>query len=523
MPNETALPLRVVIVCARKNALPAWVARLIEQLHADPRISLVGTLSGIAVTHTKSTSSAMLAVERLAMRFKSKPYSTELAESLLAELPVLDGMREQCSAPLADIALALTPQSLAQADLESLVSEEWSLLMANAPAHNAENAIMSYLANGAPLIPLTLKSRTAHQPKGKAVFTAQYNVKPSAILMSEFLLDKAVIFFQRALICRALHRDIDSGVEVGSYVRSAPVEDKVPGYAAQVLKAVVRRMKSALRESFGRPVVSWELRTGESSPEVMDLSDLTPLSQDQWLMADPFLFEHDGTLFVFYEVMDKQGGSARIDVGRLNGTTLEPLGEALRCDYHLSFPQVFAHDGAIYMMPETHETNRLEIWRATQFPLKWELHSTALEGKMPADSVLFQQRGKWWLFTNLSYDQAFLEHSSALYLFQVDGPALKKVVPHRLNPVVVGSDVARNAGGIISAGGELFRPSQNNSFGVYGYGLNLMRIDQLDMQDYRETLVRRVLPDELTGAMGVHHLSFSQGRFVIDVFVDRNA
>lgn len=522
MPDETVLPLRVAIVHAKENALPEWVARLIMRLHADPRFALVGTLSGAAAPHTKGAGSAMLAVERLAYRFMCTPYSTEAAERLLVGLPALDSMGGQISAPVADIALALTTQALAQTDLGHLVAEEWSLLIADAPAQNAEDAIMACLAKGAPLIPLTLQSRTAHQPDGQSVLTAQYNVKPSVILMSEFLQDKAVVFFQRALTCRALDREIDSGVTSGAHPQTAPVGD-ASGYAAHVVKAVVRRVTDSLRETFGRPTNSWELRTGESPPEVMDMSDLTPLSQHQWMMADPFLFEHDDTLYVFYEVMDKSGGAAWIDVGRLNGTTLEPVGEALRCDYHLSFPQVFVHDGAIYMMPETHEANRLEIWRATQFPLKWELYATALEGRMPADSVLFQQEGKWWLFSNLSYDQAFMEHSSALYLFEVDGPALTRVVPHPLNPVVVGSDVARNAGAIFSADGQLYRPSQNNSFGVYGYGLNLMRIDQLDMQNYRETLVRRVLPDELKDAMGVHHVSSAQGRFVIDVFVDRSA
>lgn len=519
MCTDTPEPLRVVLVHSTDSALPVWAARLIEWLHQDPAFLLVGRIEGHAPPPSQHAFSLILSLERMMHRGISGPVSTARAEKLLAELPVLSGDSE---GPVADIALALSRRALSVAELSALVTEEWSLLMADAPPWLADRAIMQALSAGAPTIPLALMARTAREPEGQCILSAQYNIKPSAILMSAFLFDKAVPFVQRALKCRAFGREVDSGVTSSDQDRPTANTKPLP-YPAKLLDAVARRLVDKARERLDRPADNWELHVGDSFPPKLELSTLTPLPRLSWMMADPFLLDHEGALYLFFEALDKKGGNAWIEVCRLNGSVLEPLGVALRCDYHLSFPQVFAHAGEIYMMPETQQTNRLEIWRATRFPLEWELHATALEGLVPADSCLFHEQGKWWLFSNLSDHHTFQEHSSALYLFEVDGPDLKKITPHRLNPIVIGSDVSRNAGSIFSVNGQLYRPSQNNSYGVYGYGLNLMRIDRLDARDYHETLTRRITPHDMKGAQGVHHVSFAQGRFVLDVYMNRSA
>lgn len=516
---ETPKPLRLVLVHNADTTLPVWVARLIERLDQDPAFSLVGTIDGHARTSAQGGASLMLSLERLMQRSLSTPTSVSQAKRLMAGLPVLDDTND---GPVADIALALSGYSLSAEELERLVTEEWSLLMADAPPQLAERAVMDALSAGAPSIPLSLMKRTAAEPNNHCLLSAQYNIKPSAVLMCAFLQDKAVPFVQRALKCRSVGRAIDTGVTACPQDQRT-VDMKNTPYPAVLISAVARRLVDKAREHLDRPTDNWELCVGEGLPPELDLTSLTPLPRLSWMMADPFLMEHEGALYLFFEALDKKGGNAWIEACRLNGSALEPLGVALHCDYHLSFPQVFAHAGEIYMMPETQQTNRLEIWRATRFPLEWELHATALEGLMPADSCLLQQNGKWWLFSNLSDHYTFQEHSSALYLFQVDGPDLKTVTPHRLNPVVIGSDVSRNAGSIFKANGYLYRPSQNNSFGVYGYGLNLMRIDRLDTQDYHETLIRRISPHDLENAQGVHHVSFAQGRFVLDIYRNRSA
>jgi hypothetical protein len=265
----------------------------------------------------------------------------------------------------------------------------------------------------------------------------------------------------------------------------------------------------------------WRLQFAQATGISFDTGGLQEVPSMHNLMADPFLFEHAGALYVFYEAQGSRDEPAWIEVGRLDGEEFARLGEALRCPYHLSFPFVFAHEGDVFMIPETHQTNRLEIWRATRFPFEWELHATALEGQSPADSVLLRQDARWWLFTNLSRTERFSTHMNALYLFEVDGPEMRQITPHRLNPIVIGSNVARNGGSILSFDGVLYRPSQINARGVYGYGLNLMRIDVLDPENYHETLVRRITPQDIPGVHGVHHISFARDMVMLDVYLDK--
>jgi hypothetical protein len=276
------------------------------------------------------------------------------------------------------------------------------------------------------------------------------------------------------------------------------------------------RATDRVRVKLGRGRAFWRLAVGRGN--VMDFEPAKALDvpRRSFLMADPFLFEKDGELFVFYEAQNADERPAWIEVGRLDGNRLIPLGPALRCDYHLSYPFVFRDGDEIYMMPETQTARRLEVWRATDFPLQWERHATAFEGDHIADSNIFRHGGQWWLMTNLSDHVTFQEHSSELYLFSVDGPSLTGLRPHPQNPVVIGSGVARNAGAIVEHEGRVFRASQNNSHGIYGYGLNIMEIEELTPDTYRERLVRSFTPADRPGARGLHHVSFAAGRFVLD-------
>jgi hypothetical protein len=61
------------------------------------------------------------------------------------------------------------------------------------------------------------------------------------------------------------------------------------------------------------------------------------------------------------------------------------------------------------------------------------------------------------------------------------------------------------------------RASQNNSHGVYGYGLNLMEIRRLDMERYEESLYRRIDPDFEPDVNGCHHVDFLNGKYVMDI------
>ena len=50
---------------------------------------------------------------------------------------------------------------------------------------------------------------------------------------------------------------------------------------------------------------------------------------------------------------------------------------------------------------------------------------------------------------------------------------MKIIEPHKDNPVIIDSRIARNAGPIFKYKSHYYRPSQANINGIYGNGLNL--------------------------------------------------
>ena len=187
----------------------------------------------------------------------------------------------------------------------------------------------------------------------------------------------------------------------------------------------------------------------------------------------------------------------------------------LQTSYHLSFPFVFEHDGDIFMIPEAQENKRLEVWRATDFPMQWELFSTAFEGRGVADSCVFEYEGQWWLTTNLSQTTR-KDYCNELHVFMVNGPDLQSITPHPNNPVVIDSRCARNGGRPFVQDGKLIRPAQNNSYGMYGYGLKLMQVTRLTDTEYEEQAVFEAGPAIRAGMVGVHHIDALDDIFIFD-------
>jgi hypothetical protein len=102
-------------------------------------------------------------------------------------------------------------------------------------------------------------------------------------------------------------------------------------------------------------------------------------------------------------------------------------------------------------------------------------------------------------------------------VFRVDGPDLKSIEPHAFNPVVFDSRRARNAGRVLEMNGKLYRPGQDNSHGLYGYGLRLMEINQLSLDDYEEVEHEAIAPDFEPGIIGCHHLDIRGEQVIMDV------
>lgn len=232
--------------------------------------------------------------------------------------------------------------------------------------------------------------------------------------------------------------------------------------------------------------------------------------------ADPFLFSYENIDYVFFENYSYKTNRGKISCGKVDGQQLVNIVDVLDLEYHLSFPFIFEEDGAIYLMPETSENKRLEIYKAIEFPTKWKLVTTAFEGEQVADAFFFDDaQNEKWLFVNKQMAETS-PMSSELFIYKVDSVELNTVQPHAQNPVIIDARIARNGGAIFEHENEFYRPSQRNTDGIYGRALNINRIKKLTLETYEEENVRIVEPDFDQNLMATHHLHQTYKSFVID-------
>jgi hypothetical protein len=167
-------------------------------------------------------------------------------------------------------------------------------------------------------------------------------------------------------------------------------------------------------------------------------------------------------------------------------------------------------DGAQrYVVPEQSQARRVALYELRA----GGLHEVCvlLEGVAAVDPTLLRHGGRWWLFCT----DGERDDNGALLLFHA--PALRGPwLPHPLNPVVRDVRRARPAGTPFVVNGTLYRPAQDCSTG-YGARVALARVDVLDADVYRETVVAHLAPPRRgRGRHGLHTLALRDGVGLVD-------
>ncbi|ODT09629.1 MAG: hypothetical protein ABS35_42790 [Kaistia sp. SCN 65-12] len=328
------------------------------------------------------------------------------------------------------------------------------------------------------------------------------------------------------LLGRAAHMVVQEaarladGIPAGSLSPAQPVASRrsEAGFFTTMLAA---RVKSRVERQLGRApnwYVAWRER--------QDLSDTLPvigpagfhrLADDgQRFYADPFLWEQDGRRFLFVEEFPYSTGKGVIslsEVGR-DGKVETPR-VVFETDCHLSYPFLFAHEGAVWMIPETSGRRTVELYRADPFPDRWTLHSVLLDDVDLGDATLQQVGDSWWMFA--ASRERWTSSWDALSLYHAPSP-FGPWQAHLGNPVMVDLRSARPAGRILDIDGRLVRPVQNCD-GLYGAALGFAEIRSLTPSDYAQTLSATALPwgDNL----GLHSFNRSATLEVIDLYGPR--
>jgi hypothetical protein len=199
--------------------------------------------------------------------------------------------------------------------------------------------------------------------------------------------------------------------------------------------------------------------------------------------ADPFLQRMGDRTFILVEDYPYAARKGVISAAEVVGDRLlgAPI-PVLERPYHLSYPFVFEHEGEFYMMPETGENRTVELYRAIQFPWKWQLDAVLLEGAVFSDATILVHGGLWWLFLTTDRFGASTQDELSIFCSEtLRGPW----VPHAGNPVKSDSRSSRPAGRIVVQNGRLFRPAQDCAR-TYGAGIVWFEITELTPTRFSE-------------------------------------
>tara|TARA_B100000900_G_C20600602_1_gene725387 strand:+ start:2043 stop:3692 length:1650 start_codon:yes stop_codon:yes gene_type:complete len=244
------------------------------------------------------------------------------------------------------------------------------------------------------------------------------------------------------------------------------------------------------------------------------LKPVRPPSNEFW--ADPFIVTYKNEDYVFFENYQYSRKKGKISCGKLVNNNLTEIIDVLDKDYHLSYPSVFIEKEEFFMIPETNQNKRLEIYKCVSFPDKWELYSSAFEGEEIVDCNYYKdEMDQQWLFLNKKLQNS--DGCSDLYIYLIDSLRLNSIKPHFENPVITNSNLARNAGPIFKYRHKIYRPSQINNEGIYGRGLNINEILKLNIEEYKEITVKKCLPFFNKNIQGIHHLHQKGDTFVTDI------
>lgn len=500
------MPLGICVVLGREHRPGPGERRLLAALADDARFNVdCVTEAPRPATTISATVRAAFAIERLLFR------EPDQAPTAVPDMTPFDVARQGRYDVVVDFSYGEAALALAETAREGV----WRLT-AFAPA-----AGLTQPRDRAPFNQVRLlrhRDGAGAETRVETLATARYNTKFLATRNVSFIREKSVQMVIQALARLALTGSAvrgDIAPPLGE-VRGFAARD-LPGYLVRTVSELAIRIWNEIGERTGRRPGMFVVRLGSGDPLAFDPAtsiDLEAPPGTFW--ADPFLFEDASALYLFYEQYDYATRRGNLGVGRIEGDTIVPLGTALETPYHLSFPFVFRWNDEILMIPETHEVGRIEVWRATEFPTRWEKAAVAFEGVAAADTVVFEKDGQWWMFTNICND-SHQDFAAELHLFRIDSPMLNEIVPHPLNPVVIDTRTARGGGRVFAHEGRLFRASQDNSHATYGYGLNLMEITRLDDTGYEERPLRHIVADFADGIMACHHTDAAAGRFVIDV------
>ncbi len=493
--RPTGLRALCVAVGARSAALPTWLAHCVQSLASEGLIELV--VCERPFEPRKPGEGLVVAVDTWIAR-RSVPASKDAwsARALASATPALDPEIEVCL------------------DSEAACT--------NAPEHwrvrfgTDGTRFRSELERGDRRLQIEI---VAEDSTGVRSVLARTHTKATSSLT---LSRSRAAWKAAALLERVLRRRL-LGLPAPALSREASIEVAASAPSVRAPRSFLARTLTRAAERFFL-TDSWRL-AWRRRPSC----DALPASNG-WLpehqlvpprgryYADPFLLRHAGRECLFFEDYDVRTGLGCISCVELDGDGAPGTPRVvLATERHLSYPFVFEHEGRAYMIPETHQVRRIELWRATEFPWSWTLDRVLVDGIRAVDTTWLRHDGRFWLLACVAGEGAPL--SEELCAFWSDAP-FGPWQPHAANPIVDDPCGARPAGRPFLHAGLLVRPAQDVSED-YGKRIVFQEIVALDPETYVERTIGAFEPTWFRGGLGSHTYDRSERHEVVDLRTSR--
>ncbi|MFD0836293.1 hypothetical protein ACFQ0I_10985 [Mariniflexile aquimaris] len=262
-----------------------------------------------------------------------------------------------------------------------------------------------------------------------------------------------------------------------------------------------------LKRKFSKSRLNWKIGIEHND----EIKFLKQPQHSFW--ADPFIIKHKNEYIIYFEELKKNG------IGRISCLVLDSdfnilkKREIIDKDYHLSFPNVFKVENNYFMIPESSQTNSLQLYECIKFPFEWEFKMNLISDIKLLDAIWIFHDNMYWILAN-KIDGFEHENNERLYIYYSKDLFSNKWTPHSNNPVITNASLARNAGQIYLSNNKMYRISQNCSE-TYGGNLVVNEITELTINKYSEIKMNEILPPN--GILGKHTMNSCDDVTVVDL------
>ena len=252
----------------------------------------------------------------------------------------------------------------------------------------------------------------------------------------------------------------------------------------------------------------------KSATSTFSAEYVVPANFSKWC-ADPILADNNGHTYLFYE--SYVDGKGRIEVSEImdNCQPSEPY-IVLESDSHYSYPFVFQIEDEWYMIPESSELGKVDLYRSIDFPYKWSLETTLLYGSY-VDTTFFEYNGNKFLVTFAPDGRTENVIPKAFRIKNNNNYELEELKWNSYDGLKV-----RGAGPVIESNGFLYRPFQISDERLYGNAVGFSKLKIRDNQYFEEEMWE-LTPDHVHLREnriyfdGLHTYSYSSRFEAIDI------